>query len=525
MGPCYNGITLKEVLVLMILFYNLTYALSLFILIAITAYAWLYKDKPGAKVMIATMVFLVLWNTTSLFEVYTSDLETKLFWRNAQQISGFLLPYLIFYFATSFIENQGVRKVAPYLIFFPVLFTVLVYTNPYHGLVRNGYSLVEIADGYGFLNVEVSALGAVNVMLNAGFVFVAVALLMIYYRKAIGKVRQQIRIMVIAMVLTVGLVMFNNFYLRPDGTYIMTSIFYVPGITMLAYALFRHEMFSASPLSKDRLLEAMVHPIFVCDQAGRIIEHNNAGLEFVQAAGYDSVNSMNGIHDLFIKPLYVRMQDMRNQRNIQEIALQMDDGLRYFIIHFHTLTQESAYTGMLLHLEDVTAKKSYELSLKRRADQDQMTGLLNRSTFQTTYEAMPEAGRVMILMDADDFKRVNDTYGHHSGDVVLKTLAKRFNHIKDKTCITGRLGGEEFAVACYNMTRDDALALAERIRRSVSDTPIEIQGGKPIALTISVGVSLDEDGSKPFDEIRNEADTALYQAKGRQKNRVEVYRQ
>jgi len=508
----------------MILFYNLTYALSLFILIAITAYAWLYKDKPGAKVMIVTMVFLVFWNTTSLFEVYTSDLETKLFWRNAQQISGFLLPYLIFLFATAFIENRRVRKVAPYLVILPILFTVLVYTNPYHGLVRNGYSLVEIADGYGFLNVEVSALGAVNVMVNAGFVLVAVALLMIYYRKAIGKVRLQIRIMVIALVLTVGLVMFNNFYLRPDGTYIMTSIFYVPGITMLAYALFRHDVFSTSPLSKDRLLEAMVHPIFVTDSEGKIIEHNGAGREFVREAGYDSVYSMNGIHELFNKPLYVRIEDKKNQTNIQEIALHTAQGLRYFNNHFHALMQETAYRGMLLHLEDVTAKKSYELTLRRRADHDQMTGLLNRSTFQATYEAMPESGRVMVLMDADDFKHVNDTHGHHSGDVVLKTLSERFNEMKDKTCITGRLGGEEFGVACFNMPEENALAMAESIRRSVSDKPVEIFGGKTISLTISVGVALDDKGTKPFDQIRNEADTALYQAKSLHKNRVDLYR-
>ncbi len=508
----------------MIFFYNLIYALSLFILITITAYAWLYKDRHGAKVMIVTMLFLIFWNTSSLFEVYSSDIEMKLFWRNAQQISGFLLPYLIFYFASDFIENNRARRLAPWLIVFPILFTVLIYTNPYHGLVRNGYSLVEIAEGYGFLNVEVSGLGAINVMVNAGFVFIAVALLMNYYRKAIGKVRIQIFIMVVALVLTVFLVMFNNFYLRPGGVYIMTSIFYVPGITMLAYALFKHDMFSVSPLSKDRLLEAMVHPIFVCDTKGHIIEHNAAGLDFVRTAGYESVESMNSIQELFNKPLYVHLQDKKKQTNIQEIALQTLQGLRYFDIHFHTLSQETVYTGMLLHLEEVTAKKSYELSLRRRADYDQMTGLLNRSTFQTTYESMPASKRMMILIDADDFKRVNDTHGHHSGDVVIKTMAKRFNAAKCKTCITGRLGGEEFGVASYNMSEDDAVALAEKIRRSISNTPIEIQDGKTIPLTISVGVAFDQDGSKPFDQIRNEADTALYQAKGHEKNRVEVYR-
>jgi len=178
---------------------------------------------------------------------------------------------------------------------------------------------------------------------------------------------------------------------------------------------------------------------------------------------------------------------------------------------------------MLLHLEEVTAKKAYELSLRRRADHDQMTGLLNRSTFQSTYEAMPPSNRVMILIDADDFKRVNDTHGHHSGDMVIKELAKRFNHHKCKTCITGRLGGEEFGIASHNMSLEAAVDLGEKIRRSVSDTPIEIKNGQTISLTISVGIAFDTEGSKPFDQIRNEADTALYQAKGHEKNRVEVY--
>ena len=136
----------------------------------------------------------------------------------------------------------------------------------------------------------------------------------------------------------------------------------------------------------------------------------------------------------------------------------------------------------------------------------------------------------MLLLDVDHFKTINDTYGHQTGDTVLKKLGHRIVHTARDIDIVARYGGEEVAVIMPNTPYPDAAALAERLRREIAGREMvaadENDGQTEIRLTVSIGVSGFSQG-QPAEDLRKlirNADKALYQAKNAGRNRVVTIR-
>lgn len=156
------------------------------------------------------------------------------------------------------------------------------------------------------------------------------------------------------------------------------------------------------------------------------------------------------------------------------------------------------------------------------ASHDQMTGLLNREGFLRVVAPYREhnEGHVLLLIDADHFKRINDHYGHEKGDEALMKIAKALRYaIRDKD-IVGRIGGEEFGVLLVSVGLREAARMAELIRRQVQCIPWQIEGAEAPGLSVSIGGAALERRHATIAEALREADRNLYEAKRRGRNRV-----
>ena len=164
-------------------------------------------------------------------------------------------------------------------------------------------------------------------------------------------------------------------------------------------------------------------------------------------------------------------------------------------------------------------------SLEEQATTDGLTGLVNHRTFQERFSAM--LGRAdrhkfrvaMLLTDIDHFKKVNDTYGHPTGDAVLKRVAAILKASARKIDIVARYGGEEFALVLEGTDRAGARQLAERIREEVSAQMFESSKG-PFKATLSIGVAVYPDDGKAKQDVIACSDKALYAAKHAGRNRT-----
>ncbi|HET7679127.1 MAG TPA: GGDEF domain-containing protein [Xanthobacteraceae bacterium] len=173
------------------------------------------------------------------------------------------------------------------------------------------------------------------------------------------------------------------------------------------------------------------------------------------------------------------------------------------------------------------AKERTEFRHKTAAMVDPLTGIANRRAFLTEgtqimkRQSMNQRPGAVLLIDLDHFKSINDRFGHAIGDRVLQVFAESASANVKKTDLVGRLGGEEFAAVLYDVDRERALITAERIRSAFAAAAVEVDG-RPVMATVSVGMVFNEDSTFDVSALLAQADQALYHAKERGRNRVEI---
>jgi len=177
---------------------------------------------------------------------------------------------------------------------------------------------------------------------------------------------------------------------------------------------------------------------------------------------------------------------------------------------------------------DVTETENLKAHLSKLAMTDELTGLFNRRAFISSLDkelsrAKRNNNDVSVLMiDIDFFKKLNDIYGHHVGDIALQHFSRAAKNTVRTEDTIGRLGGEEFAVLLPNTSSNAAHHLAERLRESIENILIEHDGQK-INFTISVGIATLDDKNMTSTHLVQNADHALYNAKESGRNRVMLY--
>lgn len=180
-------------------------------------------------------------------------------------------------------------------------------------------------------------------------------------------------------------------------------------------------------------------------------------------------------------------------------------------------------TNLALEIQ-TNALEEANAQLESLAFTDGLTSIPNHRSFQ---EELSRAFRLarrknhrlsLMIIDVDHFKQYNDTYGHPSGDLILKRVATLIRESCPSLCTPARYGGEEFVVLCPEFTAREVLELAERIRSTIEATP-----WPEMPLTVSIGaVSLSHDVGNPS-ELVNSADLALYSSKASGRNCVTFY--
>lgn len=177
----------------------------------------------------------------------------------------------------------------------------------------------------------------------------------------------------------------------------------------------------------------------------------------------------------------------------------------------------------ILDLQDELIQAREEI--RQQAMKDSLTGLWNRAAFTEMFEreldrAKRGQGQTgLLLLDLDHFKQVNDTHGHMAGDVALRKAARLLRESVRAYDFVGRFGGEEFLIAFPNCNADEAQNQAERIRKAVASTPIQV-GETEIPLTFSIGTAVAGPDQQSIGATLAAADVALYRAKNTGRNRV-----
>lgn len=205
------------------------------------------------------------------------------------------------------------------------------------------------------------------------------------------------------------------------------------------------------------------------------------------------------------------------------------DGEPYFVAA--KISPTFSKTGQIDKLisiqEDITEKKRLLNDLEKLATIDDLTHCFNRSHTMKCLEIELHRARrfghpfSVLSFDLDHFKEINDAHGHHGGDLLLKDFASLVMANLRNEDFFGRLGGEEFCAGLVESSAEDALLLAERLRKLVEQSVTWIEN-KPVTITVSIGLASLLPGDNGVGELLKRSDLALYRAKRDGRNRVAV---
>ncbi|MDX1294972.1 MAG: diguanylate cyclase, partial [Sulfurimonadaceae bacterium] len=278
----------------------------------------------------------------------------------------------------------------------------------------------------------------------------------------------------------------------------------------------------------SRAIEQIDDLVLITDRSGLIEYVNDA---FVEHTGYEreEVYGKNarllksGEHD---QPFYKGLWSTILSGNVFKgrVINRKKDGEIFY--EQKTITPIKDKVGNIVTFvstsKDITQTVEMEERLEQMAMTDKLTGINNRHRFEELYNqeiervSRYESPVSMIMFDIDHFKKINDTYGHDVGDKVLKQIVRVVGNCIRKVDIFARWGGEEFLILCPETTVEDAMLLANKMRREIEDTEFETVGSVKASFGVS-GFIHGENKENLFKRV----DNALYMAKDKGRNRVE----
>ncbi|MEJ5284276.1 MAG: GGDEF domain-containing protein [Brevinematia bacterium] len=222
-------------------------------------------------------------------------------------------------------------------------------------------------------------------------------------------------------------------------------------------------------------------------------------------------------------------KELKINKNPLTFEVEMDE--RNLIFKIMPIITEDVFNGYVCSIIDISEQKKYQKLLETLAIKDELTGLYNRRGLSDFIErewknAIRQKQPISILMiDVDNFKKYNDSYGHQQGDKCLKSISEvMIKNVYRPADIVSRIGGEEFLIILPNTNFQGALKVAERIRQEVFKLKIPHKHSDYGVITISIGISTSVPGKfEKYEELIDDADKNLYIAKSKGKNRIEGF--
>ncbi|MHB8736725.1 MAG: diguanylate cyclase, partial [Terriglobales bacterium] len=289
-------------------------------------------------------------------------------------------------------------------------------------------------------------------------------------------------------------------------------------LACLRWAILRYELLPSRLIRYRALFALNPVPTVMADSRGRIVHLNPAAVALL-GEGQTTLSAL--VPDRLKEQAMARYRALFANRSAitsWEVELESEDVLRSVVVDADTIVVGGRLYSILV-LRDATASKRERDRLRHLAYHDPLTGLHNVAQIrQQLDEAVRHglaglSGFAVLLLDLDNFKALNDTWGHQAGDDALVETARRLCRHQRPSDMVGRLGGDEFVILVDGLSApEQVMTLAERVQQEFVE-PVVTEAGQTFRLQISMGISLFPDHAMDAKSLLRAADRALYAAK------------
>ncbi|QZY56917.1 histidine kinase N-terminal 7TM domain-containing diguanylate cyclase [Crassaminicella profunda] len=453
------------------------------------------KTVPGAFAFSILLIGMIFHSLGYAFELLSNTVEMMYFWIRIEYIGVSFYPFLIMLFAREYTDERKLanRYVLRLLITVNIATLVLVNTNSFHLLYYDSVS-VDSSLGFNALKLEKGIWYCVQVATLCFSNLYSIVGFTMKWKKSKGDYRKRALFMLVGV--TIPMVVFIVYILGLGPAYIdLLPFSYIFMSFLIGVGLFRHDILFLTPITHEMVFNAVDEAVLVTDRKGMIISFNRVSKQFFPSL--ENIRAGESIH--LIREL------INYDFELNQEKYEIDDRIYSFKV-----TEMKSNRGRIYVVNDITESEQTKKQLEILATTDMLTGIYNRRYFMEKFEKSVTGG-VFAIIDIDNFKTINDRFGHVEGDKVLSYFG---NELKTffKEHMVCRYGGEEFAMFIQDNDLDKEFIKLDIFRERIAANEHGVR------FTFSAGMAKYE-----TDRISNaivEADKKLYEAKENGRNQI-----
>jgi len=497
---------------------------------AVAWLTWRRRTVAGALALSGLMLAVVEWALSSGLEAASVRLAVKIFFAKAEYLgSSFAAPlFLIFALTYSHQQNWLKRSNLFLLGSVPVIMTLLAWSNEWHHLIWT--SIVPAPTPGSTLYIYHHGI-AFYLLVAYIYLCNAAAVIVLYrsYLHSPSIYRRQVDVVILgALIPWVGSFIYIFNLLPIPGLDITPIAFALTGL-VLAGGILSYQFLNLAPIARDAIIDQLREGILVLDDQNRVMDMNPAALKLFDLSKVPAGTDCSIIFQKWpqvVEALVLRSEKPAEIQLGPASAKYVD--IRLVPIH----GRKERVSGYLATLQDISERKSIEATLEaqtreleRQAITDDLTGLYNRRyTNEVLTREFQRSERhrsplSLALFDVDNFKLINDQYGHACGDEALRVIARELRAGLRATDIAARMGGDEFLIIFLETDPARAWIGLERLRARLAAIELDQVPGGRLQMTISGGLTSWFSGDTPDDALKR-TDSLLYEAKDAGKDRI-----
>ncbi|MGI6485441.1 MAG: diguanylate cyclase [Tepidanaerobacteraceae bacterium] len=506
--------------------------LSLYLAIAVmlaqffAAYFFSKGRTSYRKVFSAMVLCISVYLFGYLMIINSNNLKEMMFWNQFQYLG---LPFIsVLWLLVALLHTKTIYslkiRMAFLLFFVPVITFFMRLTNNWHHFFYTRWEARQFF-GYYSLYMERGFWYYVNISYTILCLLLTVIIYFTgYLKNKVGYTKSHFLVFSFASLLPfIGIVLILVAFEERSIDY--SALIMPVSLLIISYGILKYDFLEIRTLARETIFENNFAGMVVLGPGKRVIDYNKAAEKFFAAINI-SLNNYPIEHILEREPKLLEIFESEDNR---DFSLVIDGEERFFEIDVVPLGDpRDGNTRMLKSIRDVTEERKIQEKLKFLATTDSLSGLYNRTEFMNlaqrefAWAKRNNEELSLLIMDLDNFKIINDTFGHAAGDEMIREMGSIIMTSFRKTDIAGRIGGEEFAVVLKNASLEEAKKVAEQFRETVARKKV-FYGKQEISFTVSIGVAAIRGNTDDIDNIEDTlkmADDALYKAKAKGRNCV-----
>jgi diguanylate cyclase (GGDEF)-like protein/PAS domain S-box-containing protein len=511
--------------------------------LGIAYYAWLNRSRPGLLLFAGMMLSVAEYTLTAGLMSSARTTEGAVSWVHLHYLG---LTVMLAFFITFVIQFSGHAKwlnqyTVTIVVAVPVITQIIIETNPLHHWFIQEIQFRQDGILMGLEQIRYGAFFWFHTIYGYVLVLCGMALIIELSVRTFKLYRvQSLTLFAAVLVPLLGSINDSKVFMAGIPYPIVPICFTLMGI-LIAWNMFRNQMLNIIPVARDTLVESMHDSLIVLNTMGQIIDINPAALKILHIEANQAIGK--AVEEV-LSPWQGQLKALHEKAEGDgEICIIQDKTRHFFDIQMSPLKdRRSKLNGHIIVLHDITKRVLAEIraqealedirnlqeQLYKHSIHDALTGLYNRRYLDEIIpRELANATRSkspisLVMMDIDHFKKINDTYGHATGDQVLQNISVI---LKEQTRIGDmlfRYGGEEFLALLINTGASAAYEYAERWRQALENYCLNNKGAD-IRITMSMGVAEFNRDGNTIEAVMQAADAALYQAKDHGRNCVTIY--